>query len=64
MNKSMQSQMEENMEIVADLYKTAKKNSDGSLEKTIVHLDFFALSLKFFIEALKDKATKKGCAID
>lgn len=56
--------MAENMEIVGDLYKTAKKNSDGTLEGTIVHLDFFALSLKFFIEGLKDKARKNECSMD
>jgi hypothetical protein len=64
MKKNIQTQMEENMEIVGELYKTAKKNSDGSIEEAIVNLDFFALSLKYFIEELKDRARKKGCAID
>ena len=64
MKKSIQTQMEENMVIVEDLYKTAKNNSDGSLEEVIVNLDFFALSLKYFIEGLKDKARKNECAMD
>lgn len=64
MKKSIQSQMAENMEIVGNLYKTAKKNSDGSLKGAIVELDFFALSLNIFIDELKDRARKKGCVMD
>lgn len=60
----MQSHMTENMEIVGDLYKIAKKNSEGSLQGAIVHLDFFALSLNIFIEELKDRARKKGHTSD
>jgi len=59
MKKNIQSHMTENMEIVGNLYKIAKKNSDGSLKGAIVHLDFFALSLNIFIEELKDRARKK-----
>lgn len=52
--------MEKNMDIVKNLYNIAKKNSDGSLRETIIHLDMIEICLRIFTSELKDLERKKA----
>ncbi len=51
--------MKKNMDIVKNLYNIAKKNSNGSLQETIIHLDMIEICLRIFTSELKDLERKK-----